>query len=175
MIIYFRKIILLIFFISILFLSFSCSTNKQEVYQLKNGLIYKYGKDKPYTGKVTGKVKDKIIEYDVADGKKNGRFILKYSNGNIEIDGEIQENKNDGIWKYYYTDGTLESEGKFVNDLPEGQWLWYYNDGTIKEEGVFNKGNREGEWRNYNQQGRLELQKSFKNNLLIDSVNSMLK
>jgi len=84
MTIYFRKIIPLYFFVSIIFLSFSCKSNQEEVYQLKNGLIYKYGNDKPYTGKV----KDTFMEYDVLKGKENGKFNLKYSNVNIKIDGQ---------------------------------------------------------------------------------------
>ena len=122
---------------------------------IKDNIIYKRGDDKPFTGTERAKVEDKIIEYDIVDGIKHGKFKLYFSNGNIAASGQIDSNKNTGKWQYYYESGSLESEGIFVNDLPEGKWVWYYVTGILKEEGYYDLGKRTGIWKSFDEKGDL--------------------
>ena len=127
----------------------------------KNGLLYKDGSDKPFTGTVKDTVANNIMVYDVVNGIKFGRFQL-YTNGDhITISGELDNNKNTGEWTYYYPSGKIESRGGFKDDMLIGKWVWYYKDGTIKEEGFYIKGERDGKWVTYNENGIIQSQVTF--------------
>src|SRR3989339_408750 len=62
----------------------------------KDGLIFKQGELKPYTGEVKDTVEGKIIEYEVVDGKKSGGFKTYFKNGKLEMIGQIKDNLNQG-------------------------------------------------------------------------------
>jgi len=167
-----KKNILKLFFLLIIIISFSCGekyVSGRELYT-KNGLIYKIGEKKPFTGKVKGKADNNTIEYEVKDGLKDGDFILYFPNGNIEMKGKIVDGENEGEWNYYYPNRLLESQGKFKDDLVDGKWVWYFPDGNLKEEGKYVEGKREGEWLSYNDGGGLYIRRYFKDNVLTDSV-----
>lgn len=135
---------------------------------IKDGLIFKQGELKPFTGHVKDTLEEKIIEYDVLNGMKHGEFKTYFKNGKIEMIGQIEENLNQGEWKYFYKSGQLESEGNFSNDLPDGEWKWFYEDGNIKEQGTFVKGNREGRWILYDPEGKKTDEKIYKQNQIVD-------
>ncbi len=136
---------------------------------IKDGLIYQYGKNTPYTGHEKSVVKGKLIEYDVKDGKKNGTFKLYYQNGKLEMTGNIKMGKNEGTWKYYNTDGSLESIGKFKDDKSDSAWEWYYNDGKLKSKGDFSEGKKTGKWINYDEEGKVIKQEIFKDDKPVKS------
>jgi antitoxin component YwqK of YwqJK toxin-antitoxin module len=128
----------------------------------KNGLLYKDGNNKPFTGRVKDTVANNIIEYDVVNGIKFGRFQLYTDGDHLAISGELESNKNNGEWSYYYPSGRIESRGGFKDDIVVGKWIWYYEDGTIKEEGFYINGEREGKWVTYNENGIIQSQVTFK-------------
>ena len=165
----------LTFFIIIYLLVFSsifisCSKNEvpESQLEMRDSLIYKKGSEIPFTGREKARVQDKIIEYDVVNGVKNGEFKLYQLNGTLEISGQMENNKNVGLWQYFYPTGELESEGNFVDNNPEGKWKWYYPSGKIKEEGSYVKGKRIGLWKQYDEQGKVLNEKEFELN---DSTN----
>lgn len=162
--------ILIIFTASLTqFLVISCDDNLELTdndLEIRDNLIYERGKSIPFSGLERAEVNDKIIEYEIVDGVKHGRFKLYYENGKEEIIGMIENNANAGKWEYFYESGKLESGGYFVDDMPEGRWLWYYESGEIKEEGNFHKGKRIGWWYQYDPDGN----EFYKNNF--DEIDS---
>ena len=136
----------------------------------KNDLLYKDGSDKPYTGTVRDTVANNIIEYDVVNGIKFGRFRLYNDGDHLVISGELVNNKNNGEWKYYYPSGKIESRGEFKDDTIIGKWTWYYEDGTIKEEGLYINGEREGKWIAYNENGIIQSQVTFEKGKAISEI-----
>ena len=167
------KYVLKLSILLIAVISFGCGQKKYDSGKdlvTKNGLIYKIGEKKPFTGKVKGKANNKAIEYEVRNGLKDGEFVLYFPNGNIEIKGKIVEGENEGQWNYYYPNRSLESQGNFKDDLVNGKWLWYFPNGNLKEEGKYVAGEREGEWFSYNDDGSLYIKRYFKDNVLTDSV-----
>ena len=149
----------------IIFSSFySCKSEKNVKGDLivKNGLIYKFGSNVPFTGKERAKVYKRTIEYDVVNGKKNGEFKILFLNGKPEMIGQMVDNSNEGLWKYFYPNAQVESEGNFKNNMLEGKWIWYYENGSLKEEGNYIKGKREGEWISYKEDGSIFEKKIFK-------------
>ncbi|MGA7838836.1 MAG: hypothetical protein WB996_12760 [Ignavibacteriaceae bacterium] len=136
----------------------------------KDGLIYKNNEAVPYTGKVKGKVGDKVIEYEVLKGKMNGDFVLHNKNGFVGMKGSIVNGKNEGVWRYYFPDGKIEAIGNFNNDCANSTWKWYFPNGTLKESGNFSIGKKEGEWLSFNSNGSLFIKRNFKDNVQIDST-----
>jgi uncharacterized protein len=131
---------------------------------IRDGLIFKEGELKPYTGIVKDTVEGKVIEYNAVDGKKTGEFRTYYKNGKLQMIGQIKENLNHGKWTYYYQSGQVESEGPFKDDLPDGKWKWFYENGNLKEEGIYINGNREGHWAIYDINGKIAEEKFFEKN-----------
>jgi antitoxin component YwqK of YwqJK toxin-antitoxin module len=135
----------------------------------ERGLILDETTNKPFTGKVVDTLSSRILEYQVKDGLKNGKFIISFLNGTTEVSGMIKDNKNEGKWSYYYSDGKIESEGFFKNDLPNDKWTWYFPNGNKKEEGDYSKGKREGLWKIYNEDGTIKEEVLFKNGNQLNS------
>lgn len=139
--------------------------------EIKQGLIFQAGANEPYSGRLVDTLNQKLIEYDVIKGKKDGDFIVHFPNKNVELFGKIKNNKNEGLWKYFYPDGSIECEGAFLNDVVEGEWTWYYPNGSIKETGSFgNLGKRQGIWKFYKNSGELLRELTFLNDEVINTV-----
>ena len=165
------------FFIPVLIAILFISCNQKEEEKLSNPLVLKDGllysdslSTTPFRGRNKSRMLDMKIEYDVVNGKKNGDFIIYFSNGNIQIAGTMKENKNIGEWKYYFPDGSLQTSGYYENDIPTGKWIWFNPQGNIIEEGNYIGGNREGEWKTYDSIGSLDIVRLYKKNKLIDST-----
>lgn len=137
---------------------------------LKDGLLYKSSQKNPFTGKIKALINKQVLEYAVVNGMKNGEFIFRFENNNIQMKGNIVNNNNEGVWNYYFPDGTIESTGIFLNNNPDGTWRWFYPNGQIKEQGNFNAGKREGEWLSYKTDGTLYITREFKDGELLDSL-----
>ncbi len=152
-----RKLFIKLLIISSLFFAFACNQyyTNQNIEIKEDGLIYKVGQDDPYTGRILDTLQNKVVEYDVVNGMKNGEFSLSSIQGIVSVLGSIEDNRNIGEWKYYYPNEQLESIGNFKNDYPHGKWVWYYSDGSIKEKGTFLNGKKTGTWYLYNWEGSL--------------------
>jgi antitoxin component YwqK of YwqJK toxin-antitoxin module len=135
---------------------------------IKDGLIFKQGEFKPYSGIVKDTIQGKRIEYEVVDGKKNGEFKTYFKNGKLAMNGYIKDNLNQGKWTYYYQSGQVESEGTFKDDLPDGMWKWFYENGNLREEGSYVKGNREGKWILYDIDGKVKEERMLEKNQIIE-------
>jgi antitoxin component YwqK of YwqJK toxin-antitoxin module len=151
------KLFLKLLIISSLFFAAACNQyyTDQNIEIKEDGLIYKVGRDDPYTGRIIDTLQNEVVEYDVVNGMKNGEFRLSSEEGIVSVYGIIKDNINIGKWKYYYPSGQLESAGNFNYDNPHGKWEWYYSNGSIKEIGTFLNGNKTGTWYRYNWEGGL--------------------
>jgi antitoxin component YwqK of YwqJK toxin-antitoxin module len=158
-----RKLYVITFAVLIVFLCTFCAEEyiPETNLEMRDTLIYKKGNDVPFTGREKAKIKDKIIEYDIVSGVRQGEFLIYYENGNIEIKGQMDNNINVGKWQYFYESSEIESEGNFVNNQPEGKWVWYFRSGELKEEGNFKLGRRVGKWRNFDVNGNVIHEKEF--------------
>jgi antitoxin component YwqK of YwqJK toxin-antitoxin module len=147
------SISLLAVFISMIFIS--CGNDTHRDFTMgKDGLYYKYSSQRLYSGTIIDTV-DVIVQYSVIWGKKNGQFITRYPNGQVEKVGFIKNNLNVGEWKYYYPDGTLECKGRYEKSKAQGKWIYYYPNGTIKTEGCYINSSKNGEWIIYDNEGKI--------------------
>lgn len=140
--------------LSILFVSCTKSVKHRDYKLAKDGLIYFYDTKELYTGKVTDTA-DVIIEYEVVNGRQNGKFFTRFPNGNPEKIGFVLNNKNEGEWRYFYPNGTLESYGYFENNKATGDWKYYYPDGSLKCETFYLDGKAEGSSVMYDNSGKV--------------------
>jgi len=146
-------------YISLLFyISFLFSQNKVNVNNLvKYGDKYfKENEDIPFNGivfdisKVTG---NKILEYRMINGKKNGDYKEWYPNGFIKHDGKYFSGKENGKWMFWdenrktkiemiyqngekhglltkYKENIIIAETNFENGMNIGPLIFYDIDGT---------------------------------------------
>jgi hypothetical protein len=120
----------------------------------KDGLFYKKNSTELFSGKVIDTA-DVIIEFEVSNGKKNGRFTTYFLEGGIEKAGIMVDDKNEGTWKYFYPNGQIETIGNFYNNKPDGEWISYYPDGTVKTSGIYRNGDQHSGWYYYDSRGEL--------------------
>jgi antitoxin component YwqK of YwqJK toxin-antitoxin module len=164
----------LLIVISVFIINYTASNNKihYNKFIIKNGLIVNPSDYDVFTGKIVDTVRNKIIEYEVVGGRKNGEFAIRYMNGNFQIKGNMKNNKNSGEWKYFYPSGQLESVGKFKNDVVSDEWVWFYENGKRKENGVFINGERDGRWNMYDKNGNLKTILYFNHGKMITKLDA---
>lgn len=121
----------------------------------------------PATG--MSQLEQNINQTDMA-GRKQGRWIKTYPNGNTMYDGSFRDNKPEGEFKRYYennvlkstllfskngseaiatlfySNGLVASKGKYVNQLKEGKWQFFSssNEGILISEEEFSGDRRNG-------------------------------
>jgi antitoxin component YwqK of YwqJK toxin-antitoxin module len=137
-------------------------SNGKKLFERKGDLVYLRGSNIPYTGEIKDTLKDRILDYHLVKGTKDGEFKVSYLNGKPQIEGVIKNGLNEGLWKYYYDDGNIESEGEFKNDTAAGKWQWFFYNGKVKEEGNFVGGKRNGIWKDFDTAGKLIKTKKFR-------------
>lgn len=166
------KLFLKISWLGILFFIAACSQyySDQNIEIKEDGLIYKAGQPSPFTGRVIDTLNNKVLEYDVLNGLKNGEFRVSSVDGIMSVYGFVKDNLNNGEWKYYYPNGQIESKGNFLNDNPHGKWTWFYGNGSVKETGTFFDGKKTGKWYNYNERGVLSKMTYYYDGEIVNDV-----
>jgi len=57
------------------------------------------------------------------DGRKHGRFMLRYKTGKVRSEGAHVHGDPAGEWKYYGEDGTVQQQQTFPLAPPPADWL----------------------------------------------------
>jgi antitoxin component YwqK of YwqJK toxin-antitoxin module len=152
-----------------LFGNSGCANNNNRIkIEDRGGLLYIHGQNELFTGRIIDTVANKILEYEVIDGKKNGEFKISSLEGSVEILGTLKDNLNVGQWCYYYPNGQIESVGNFENNLTEGKWTWYFENGKVREIGNFKAGKKDGTWTIFDEKGKIKRKIFFNNGQIVD-------
>ncbi len=133
-----------------------------------------------------------VNQFDT-NGKRHGKWMKKFKNGNLRYQGEFNHGKEIGIFKYYSLksknnpsiiktfnendhialvkffkpNGKLMSEGKMDNKKRIGKWVYYQNDGkTILQEENYVNGKLDGEYKTYFENNKPTIIAHYKNGLL---------
>jgi len=106
------------------------------------------------------------IEGNYSNGKKEGRFIIYYPNGQPAQFGNYINNKKSGVWEYFYEDGTKRQildfqdneilikefwneKGKKLVESGNGEWFTYESsEKFVKTSGNVLNGRKNGTWKN---------------------------
>ena len=171
-----KIIIVLIILISLLLTIYLLSyvpldrtTSEKNNFTYRDGLFYQKNSDELFTGMFTDTT-DVIIEFEVSNGKKNGRFTCYFLEGGIEKEGIIINNKNEGTWRYYYDNGQIETIGNFHSNLPEGEWVSFHRNGEVRIKGFYRQGMQIGYWIYYDKYGKLINIITFIDNVMKEKV-----
>jgi len=176
-------------------LKFYYPNGKQEgIEEYKDGFFYKYsyfdtngnliGEDTigyPYGNLVINTANGKPkINYKYLNGKKDGKQISYWLNGNYKnveeykdgrqinfeynyyTNGKIKsklkytDGERDSVWNSYYEDGILENSENYLYDESTGEEKYFHENGKISWKGVNKDGQREGWFSYYSSDGNLQ-------------------
>jgi len=137
----------------LLFLSVGLSQKEYDIDNIikQDGVYIKKFSDEIVNGKVFqmfGEMKVPLGE--MKDGKKEGKWIGWYENGQKKEEGTYKDGKEDGLWTGWYNNGQKELEGTFKDGKPDGLSTLWYKNGQKKQEGT------ENEWTYWNEDGSLK-------------------
>ena len=149
------KTLLTLSFLLLSLISFPSLGETMDDLVERDGLYYKKFSDVPFTGEI----EDEYQGY-MNNGKKAGRWLEFYKNGQLFSKGEYKNGKREGPWLQYYDSGQLWTEFEYKNGKEEGPWLQYYDNGQLLRKGAYKNGKEEGSWVYYTPDGTLNKQLS---------------
>ena len=97
---------------------------------------------------VTGQLIEPLNQTDPS-GKKQGHWIKKYGNGNIQYDGFFKDDKPIGNFKRFYEDAQIRSLQIFSQDGRDADVVFYHQNGFIAASGKYINEKKEGIWKTY--------------------------
>jgi antitoxin component YwqK of YwqJK toxin-antitoxin module len=147
-----------ILFVSILFLTISCSKKIiiSEDQLPEEDTFYQSDNSKPYTGKCiivykgTEKVKE---EMHFKEGVLNGGWMSYFENGQIQRKGEFVDGMFHGKWESWSESGQKIYEVNYENDSLTGKYITWYQSGKLKERGTYKANVKTGVWTLYDETG----------------------
>jgi antitoxin component YwqK of YwqJK toxin-antitoxin module len=98
------------------------------------------------TSIATGQVSTDINKTD-QQGRKQGQWIKKYPNGNIQYEGIFMDDHPVGEFKRYYEDKTIKSILIYSSDGKEADARIYHPNGFIASSGKYINQMKEGKWK----------------------------
>jgi len=87
-------------------------------------------------------------------GKKQGIWIKKYPNGNVQYEGTFKDDHPAGEFKRYYDDRTLMSVLIYSDDGRQADATFYHQNGFIASQGKYNDQMKEGKWKFFSQMSK---------------------
>lgn len=96
---------------------------------------------------------------EYVDGKKEGRWVSYYANGNKMSEGAYRQGLKEGHWLQYWPGGQVKSEGTFSGGKFTGYYVCWHDNGIKQWEGYYNPirgnsadGTKEGVWLAYDKE-----------------------
>jgi len=122
----------------------------------RDGLFYKIGKSKPFTGTAltyfdNGK---RELSTEYKEGQINGKIEGWYPSGAKQVEGELINNQKAGIWIAWYENGQKIRQGAFKNGKEEGEYIWWFENGNLSKKGIYHNGVSDGKWEWYYESGQ---------------------
>lgn len=97
---------------------------------------------------------------ETINGKKEGRWVSYFANGNVQREGSYKNGEKDGLWIQYWPGGNKKSEATFVDGKYTGLYTSYHENGRRCFQGYYNEirgnsadGTKEGVWNSYADDG----------------------
>jgi len=147
-----------------LLLCTSCTKVKYEFHE--NGKVmskthYRFGKETGVTTFYHHYYPVITMEIEMKWGKRNGKFIQRYFDGNTELTAYYKNDVLDGVETYYFQNGNKKLQTHYTNGVKNGSVTSWYENGGIRESGTFVEGLFDGEWESYDDRGMLLGEGSF--------------
>jgi hypothetical protein len=97
-------------------------------------------------------------------GKRSGKWIYWYKNGEKQLEGEYVGSKKTGTWVKWNENGTSITEGEFLYGKMHGKWTDWHGNGQKALESHWVMGKRDGTWKYWSVEGTLEKTVSYDQN-----------
>lgn len=115
--------------------------------------------------------KIKAVYYDTAGNVNqrveldngSGKYIVKYPNGQMMLEGNYTNGIPNGSFTWYYPDGSIETKGAFFNDERHGEWTWYYRNGQMETQRFYVYGTPDSVRTDWFEDGKVSYRAQFKN------------
>ena len=175
----------ILMFLTLLILAISCGTKQDEDVnetkpqgvevedlQVIDEKLYKYGEEKPYSGKVITRDEDgKIVMIETSkDGSIEGEVKTYYETGKLKEVYNVKDDKIEGKYNWYGKDGSIEINATYKNNEREtetaistkdkkpytGTYTETYANGNVSQVIKFNEGKRDGETIYYYDNGKIK-------------------
>jgi antitoxin component YwqK of YwqJK toxin-antitoxin module len=116
------------------------------------------GHDKKFIRETYSDGSPKVEKYykDNDTTKEMVKEVRYYPNKQKQMEGEYKDTKRNGDWVYYYQNGKKWSEGSFAEGLDDGKRTVYYENGQVRYQGNYNKGRQVGIWKFWDETGKLQ-------------------
>lgn len=137
----------------------------------KDGLISEKFNDKILNGDVYQMFGDKKVPLGkMKDGKKEGKWIGWYKNGQKLSEGIYKDGKRDGLWTDWNKSGWYESgqknyEGTYKDGKEDGLVTWWYVDGQKESEGTYKDGKPDGLHTEWERNGQKKIETRYKDGI----------
>lgn len=133
--------VIVIFVSPLFFIGCAAEINESECY-LRNGLLFRKGEDKPFSGVVLGKSiregyrrQPVTFKKEYKNGLLQGRSYFYYGNGKIESIEPYEKGILNGVVTRYYENGQIKARLHFVDGMRggvKGEMFWDKEGNKIK-------------------------------------------
>ena len=156
--------------ISLLFLSVGFCQKEYDINQIveRDGVYIKKFSDEIVNGKVVQMGGDmKVPLGKMKDGKKEGKWMLWYENGQKEKEGTLKDGKENGLWTSWNKNGQKKSEIHYKDGKLDGLYTKWYENGQKEKEGTYKDGKPDGLSTNWFENGQKKEEGTYKDGELI--------
>ena len=101
-------------------------------------------------------------EGEYVDGKKDGPWVIYFSDGTRASEGSYRGGQKHGPWTLYHPNGHKKSEATFVDGKYTGLYTSCHENGQRRWQGRYNDitgtsadGTKEGVWHDYEEDGEM--------------------
>lgn len=99
------------------------------------------------------------------EGKRHGKWVFWYKNGQKQLEGEYIKEKKTGIWVKWTENGARITEGEFLYGKMHGKWTDWHSNGQKALESQWVMGKRDGTWTYWGVDGSLEKREHYDHNV----------
>ena len=111
---------------------------------------------------------DLISEANFKDGEQDGKSIIYYRNGQIEMESNFKDGLANGKTILYYRNGQIQMESNFKDGEQDGKEIRYYKNGQIQYDENYKDGRVDGNGIGYYENGKLRFEANYKDGKRID-------
>ncbi len=88
-------------------------------------------------------------------GKRDGRWIYWYGNGQRQSDLHFDRGLLDGAYLTWHENGARKTVGAYRQGLPHGRWCKWHENGALHSQSEYQHGVPTGTWKHWDDNGKL--------------------
>jgi antitoxin component YwqK of YwqJK toxin-antitoxin module len=91
------------------------------------------------------------------NGKKNGKSVCFFADGQLSEESEWIQGNRSGIWKQYFDNNTLKMSASFVDGKRNGEFILNYPNKLTEWKGYYKNDKRDGLWEHFDPAGNKDV------------------